>query len=280
VILPATRWVPSTVWRFEFPADVVALFDAGTVSINDLELTANFAAEQMAEALLGHDIAGLNSWFGSDNSSTVSWKTKRATKGKTVSYVAPQILRAEALLQRFTRRGPQDAGHIPGTSNLLGDFPSRSFDKHPANPEGDAAFSHEFSLRHPLPLQLVLWQYVLPTNALSSLICSLLRDRTLMCGSTATDTGGTGPPLPSQLVSILSCPTPNLRPTTWNAPCCSWPLLSPYGRVDSMMVSVFAERRSRGRFASARSSWSRKDLQTLASQIRPTSASPVQSPHI
>jgi hypothetical protein len=166
-----------------------------------------------------------------------------------MSYVAPQILRAEAMLQRFTRRGPQDTGHIPGSSNLLGDFPSRSFDEHPANLEGDASFSRDFSLRHPLPLQLGQWQYVHPTSALTSLICSLLRGRTLMCGSTTIGTGGTGPPLPSLLANILSCQTPNPRPTTWNAPCCSWPLLSPYGKVDSTMVTVFAERKSRGRFA-------------------------------
>jgi hypothetical protein len=38
--------------------------------------------------------------------------------------------------------------------------------------------------------------------------------------------------------------------------CCSWPLLLPCGKVDSTMASWLKERKSRGRFASARSSWS------------------------
>jgi hypothetical protein len=270
VILPATKWVPATVWRFEFPTDIIDRFDTGKLSINDLELAENFASERTAELLLEHDIAGLNSWFGSDNSATVSWKTKKATRAKSLSYVAPQILQAEVLLQRFTRRGPQDIGHIPGSSNLLGDFPSRSFAEHPATTEGDSTFAQIFSHRHPLPLQLGHWQSAHLSNELSSLICSLLRDQPVIFDCTTVDTGGTGPLLPSPLGSILSCQTPKPRPTTWNAPCCSWPLLSPYGKVDSTMASVFAARRLRERFASARSSWSRKDLTTLASQIQPT----------
>jgi hypothetical protein len=43
VILPAMKWVPPTVWRFEFPDDIMALFDAGRLSVNDRELAANFA---------------------------------------------------------------------------------------------------------------------------------------------------------------------------------------------------------------------------------------------
>jgi hypothetical protein len=65
---------------------------------------------------------------------------------------------------------PQDIGHIPGSSNLLGDFPSRSFDEHLGNAEGDASFALKFSLRHPLPLQLGHWEHAQLTNALTSLI--------------------------------------------------------------------------------------------------------------
>jgi hypothetical protein len=112
VILPATKCLPATVWRFEFPTDIVPLFDAGKVSINDLELTGNFVSERTAESLLLDDITGLNSWFGSNNTATVSWKTKKAARAKSKSYLAPQILRAEALLQRHTRRSPQDIGRF------------------------------------------------------------------------------------------------------------------------------------------------------------------------
>jgi hypothetical protein len=78
VILPATRWIQPLVWRTKFPDDVIALFDAGKLSVNDLELAANFTAKRIAEHMLQGQIAGLNSWFGSDNTATVSWKTKKA----------------------------------------------------------------------------------------------------------------------------------------------------------------------------------------------------------
>jgi hypothetical protein len=154
-ILPATKWLTPAVWRVQHPADIIALFDAGKISVNDLELAANFVSERIGERLLPNDISGLNSWYGSDNTATVAWKIKKATSAKAWSYFAPQALRAEALLQRHTRRGPQDIGHIEGSSNRLGDFPSRSYDQGFDNGwEGDARFLTEFSLRHPLPLQL------------------------------------------------------------------------------------------------------------------------------
>jgi hypothetical protein len=274
VILPATKWLPPSVWRCKFPADIVALFDEGKLSVNDLELAANFVAERTAEHMLQGRIAGLNSWFGSDNTTTVSWKTKKATKASTRSHFAPQILRAEALLQRYTRRGPQDIGYIEGVQNLLGDFPSRSFNEgFQEGTGGDAAFLMEFSHRHPLPLQLGRWQLALLPNAIFSATCSMLRGTVIKCDRTRTVTGDTGQGLPCLLASIHSYQTPRDRPTIWNAHSCSWPLLSPCGKVTSTMAGQFAERRSRGRYVSARSSWSHKDFTTPAKQIRPTTAS-------
>jgi hypothetical protein len=278
VILPATKWLPPSVWRCKFPADIVALFDEGKLSVNDLELAANFMAERTAEHMLQGQIAGLNSWFGSDNTTTVSWKTKKATKASTRSHFAPQIMRAEALLQRYTRRGPQDIGYIEGAQNLLGDFPSRSFNEgFPEGTGGDTAFLMEFSHRHPLPLQLGRWQLALLPDAIFSATCSMLRGTVIKLDRTRTVTGDTGQGLPCLLASILSYQTPRDRPTIWNAHSCSWPLLSPCGKVTSTMAGQFAERRSRGRYVSARSSWSHKDFTTLAKQIRPTTASPQPS---
>jgi hypothetical protein len=191
VILPATRWIQPSVWRTTFPDDVIALFDAGKLSVNDLELAANFTAERIAEHMLQGQIAGLNTWFGSDNTTTVSWKTKKATRAKSRSHFAPQVLRAEAMLQHHTRRGPQDSAHIEGATNLLGDFPSRSFDAgwH-ANPGGDTAFMSEFSHRHPLPLQLGHWQFAPLPAAISSVVCSMLRGTIIRCDHTTTGIGG------------------------------------------------------------------------------------------
>jgi hypothetical protein len=54
----------------------------------------------------------------------------------------------QALWQRFTRRGSTDVEHIPGKTNLLGDFPSRSFKEgFPDGVEGDATFLLHSSAR-------------------------------------------------------------------------------------------------------------------------------------
>jgi hypothetical protein len=123
-LLPATKWIAPTVWRLQYPPDIVELFDNRHISINDLELAANFLTERIGEYELAGDMQGLNSWLGSDNTATVLWKTKKSTCAKAESHFAPQALRAEALLQRHTRQGPQDIGHIAGTSNTMGDFPT------------------------------------------------------------------------------------------------------------------------------------------------------------
>jgi hypothetical protein len=83
VILPSTRWIPPTVWRAKFPSEIVAKFDSGSISINDLEMAANFVAERLVEHLLHGEVEGINSWFGCDNTTTVSWKRKKAA-GATV----------------------------------------------------------------------------------------------------------------------------------------------------------------------------------------------------
>jgi hypothetical protein len=158
VLLPSTRWLPPTVWRTEFPANIVAKFDDGSISINDLEMAANFVSERLVEHLLQGEVQGLNTWFGCDNTTTVSWKRKQAARGSARSTFAPQVLRAEAILQRYTRRGPQDIDHIKGVDNLLGDFPSRSYEQgFLASQDGDIAFFRSFTNRHPLPKQLGRW---------------------------------------------------------------------------------------------------------------------------
>jgi hypothetical protein len=142
-------------WRAEFPPDIVAKFDDGSISINDLEMAANFVAERLVEHLLHGDVEGVNSWFGCDNTTTVSWKRKKAARATAHSTFAPQILRAEAILQRYTRRGPQDIDHIPGNDNLLGDFPSQLYEQgFPNGEDGNVAFFLTFTHHHPLPKQL------------------------------------------------------------------------------------------------------------------------------
>jgi hypothetical protein len=271
VLLPCTRWLQPLVWRSLFPPDIQARFDREELSINDLEMAANFVAERLLEhQFMGH-CSGLNSWLGSDNTTTVSWKRKRAPRASARSTFAPQVLRAEAILQRYTRRGPQDIGYIKGTDNLLGDFPSRSYNQgFPATSAGGAAFLMAFSNRHPLPLQLGRWRLVHPPEGITSAIFSMLRRATPSEPLTKTDIGGAGLLLPSALASTLCCTLPKDPPTSWNELSCSWPLLNPSGQVTPTMATHFEERRSRERYANAHSSWSQTDLMTLGASIRAT----------
>jgi hypothetical protein len=271
VLLPCTLWLQPLVWRVPFPQDIQARFDREELSINDLEMAANFMAERLLEHHFHGDCAGLNSWLGSDNTTTVSWKRKRAPRASARSTFAPQVLRAEAILQRYTRRGPQDIGYIKGTDNLLGDFPSRSYNQgFTADSAGGAAFLLEFSHRHPLPPQLGRWRLVHPTEGTICSTFSMLRGVTPNEPLTKTDTGGAGLLLPSALANTLCCTLPKDPPTSWNVLCCSWPLLNPSGLVTPAMANHFGERRSRERFANAHSSWSPTDLMTLGASIQET----------
>jgi hypothetical protein len=271
VLLPCTRWLHPLVWRTPFPTDIQQRFDREELSINDLEMAANFVAERLLEHQLQGACEGLNSWLGSDNTTTVSWKRKRAPRASARSSFAPQVLRAEAILQRYTRRGPQDIGYIKGIDNLLGDFPSRSYNQgFPDNSAGGAAFLLEFSHRHPLPPQLGRWRLVPPTDGIICATFSMLRGENTIKPLTTIDTGGGGLHLPSALASTLCCTRPRDPVTTWNAHSCSWPLLNPCGLVTPTMANHFEERRSRGRYASAHSSWSPMDLMTLEDSIRAT----------
>jgi hypothetical protein len=128
-ILPATRWMTPTVWCVPYPPEIITLVNGGDISVNDLELAANFVAESIGKQLLLHDVQGLNSWFGSDNTATVSWKTKKTARAKARSHFAPQALRAEALMQRHTRRGPKGSSFpqspIVEWLNMIGYEPKR-----------------------------------------------------------------------------------------------------------------------------------------------------------
>jgi hypothetical protein len=222
-------------------------------------------------------VQGLNTWFGVDNTAAVSWKRKRSARAKAKSYFAPQVLRAEALLQRFTRRGPQDIDHIDGATNLLGDFSSLSHEQGFAEGEtGDQVFFEEFTNRHPLPPQLEQWQLVHPPKEIISVVYSMLRNPQLLAGLSTTGTGNTGLSLPSVLANTLYCPTVRVPSTTWNEQCCSWPLLSHIGKVDTTLVFRLRERRSIGRFANAHNSWSPMDLMILEKQLRATTSSTKQ----
>ena len=121
----------------------------GSVSNSDGEAAAVLLQEVSLEHWTGCITFGISTHMGSDNSPTVGWNNLGASRA---SHKAPEtMIWCQALRRRFTRRGPTDVEHIPGKTNLFGDFPSRSFEEgFPDGTEGDAKFLLEFSRRHPL----------------------------------------------------------------------------------------------------------------------------------
>ena len=185
------------------------------------------------------------------------------------SHKTPErFLKLQALRQRFTRRGPTDVEHISGVSNRLGDFPSRSFEEgFPADNDDD--FLREFSHRFPLAPQLGSWRLLKPPDSVISLAMSLLRGHydTQICPATVIGKSGVG--LPVILANTLSSTTSKEPAKVWNEATCSWPLLSPSGKVSSSKINELQARRSRQPFVNAHGSWSLEDLQTLGVQILP-----------
>jgi len=282
VWLPCVTWVNPFVWRFQWPADICAEVRKpnGSINNNDVEAAATFMGNCILEVdVLNGQTAGITTHLGSDNTSTVSWDTRGASRA---THRAPDRLqRWKALMQRWSRRGPADVDHVAGTTNTMADIPSRSFDadgdpcptfRDDQDDEFLAWFSHKFPLTcYP---QNVSWQLRRPSSALTSAVCSLLRGRIDTSIPPETHLGKAGVNLPTSLVNILSSQgsrTPNTPAATWNAQTCSWPLLLPSGEENTGEVMLrLRARQSRRRFAGSQGAWSPTDLETLAAQILPS----------
>jgi hypothetical protein len=265
VLLPCTEWVYPLVWRVKIPPDIEAEVRKrnGSISNSDGEAAAVFVQELSLESWVG-DTRGISTHIGSDNSPTVGWNNRMASRAV---HNAPEVLlRWQALRQRYTRRGPTDVEHIAGVTNRLGDFPSRSFEEgFPA--DDDAAFLLEFSRRYPLPSQLKFWKLAHPPTAVISAAFSVLRNRPNQKICPGTAIGESGVALPLKLANTLSSYKSRDPPTAWNAANCSWPLLGPSGEVSSTKATHLQQRRSRLPYNNAPGSWTIEDLQTLADSI-------------
>jgi hypothetical protein len=277
-VLPCTRWLQPFVWRMPWPQDIAdeVRKKQGSVSNSDVEAAAVYLAECILDDELGGATAGVSSYIGTDNKPTESWFSRKASRA---SHRAPErFLRLQALRQRRTRRGPQDVGYIAGVTNLLGDFPSRSYEKgFPVDSE--PAFLAEFSHRHPLPPQLGSWKLVHPRSDLFSEVCSILRGTPSSPIQPATVTGESGAPSPASSANTLSLSTCNAPPTMWNEATCSWPLLAPCGTVCTATDAKLRDRKSRRRYAGAPCSWSPETWRTLDANLRASTTSTAPSPH-
>ena len=144
--------IQPTVWRVQWPADVVQGYRDGKLTNSDLEMAAVLLQYLVAERL--RPMARCHTHIWSDNSPATSWSTKMADKA--TSPMAGQLLRALAMRQRTTRSALPTVAHYAGSLNLLADTSSRSFDKfHHGNARGtpsqlDTNFLTSFNSVFPL----------------------------------------------------------------------------------------------------------------------------------
>jgi hypothetical protein len=265
VWLPATRWCPALVWRLRWPAWVEAEVRKkhGRITNSDVECAAIFIMECILEHYITANSAGVATWLGSDNSPSVSWNTRMASR--SMSRIPDRMLRLLAMRQRITRRGPMDINHVKGILNGMADFASRAFASDPSYEGFTLSFTHKF----PLPAQLGSWKLVPVPSGIVSATLSILRMEPLRTTAPGPATGAPGLDFPALLANTLPCTPSSARPTTWNEQGCSWPLLSPSGKVCSTTESVLVTRRSRRHSSVALPTWSTTALQTLGDEIRP-----------
>jgi hypothetical protein len=264
VWLPCTRWCKPIVWRLRWPEWVEREVRQkhGAITNSDVECVAVFVMECLLECILT-STAGVAAWIGSDNSPTVSWYSRMASR--SISRVPDRALRLSAMRQRLTRRGPLDIDHVEGLTNLMADFASRSFQSH----RTDAAFLSHFSNTFPLPAQLGSWELVLVPSGIISAALSLLRGNPLSGAVDLTQAiGEPGPDFPGLLANTLVSSVSRDPASTWNELTCSWPLLLPSGKVTLTAADKLVTRRSRRHCSGVPPTWSTTDMRTLAAELR------------
>jgi hypothetical protein len=176
IIIGETKAIPPTVFRVQWPPDVTAdiVSEAnphGRITNSDVEMAGLMllwiAIEGVCPTLADTHVA-----LFSDNSPTVSWVDRLATRS---SAVALQFLRALALRLQQARTSPLTSLHIPGNQNAITDIPSRSFGSEPkwlCNSDDD--LRSLFNRTFPLPLQ-ASWNVYRIAPTLCTRVISILR---------------------------------------------------------------------------------------------------------
>ena len=176
IILGEGAGCPPTVFRLRWPPDVTAAvvsFDnpKGSVTNSDLEMAGLLLLWLCVEGVCG-PIKDRHIAMFSDNSPTVSWVERMATRQSRIS---AQLVRALALRLNITSSCPLTPVHIPGEENTMADIASRSFgsniDWHCPT---DRQFLTFFNNRFPLPSQ-VSWNVFQLNSKIAMRVISALR---------------------------------------------------------------------------------------------------------
>ena len=186
--------LPETVWRLQWPQDISAAVvsesnPAGTLTNSDLEMAAVVlhlnTLETVAPTLRHKHIC-----VHSDNTPSVAWVTKMATK-TAKSHAAHRLIRGMALRQRMLESAPVSIFHVAGVDNALADIASRPI----TQLDDDAAFLTHFDCK--FPLQNRFWQRASPRPAqLYNVILTLRGQRLTLqrwTAQPAPQTGAGGP---------------------------------------------------------------------------------------
>ena len=118
-----TRGIQPTLWQLEWLLEVQKLFDAGTLTINDLEL-AGIVLEWLVLECLVTNLHFIHTAIFCDNTSATSWAYKMKT---STSMAAGQLMRLLDLRMHTNKASMLTPLWIPGSENLMSDHILRAF---------------------------------------------------------------------------------------------------------------------------------------------------------
>ena len=276
-----TDHMPPIVWREVFPPDITSAVvsdanPAGSITNSDLELAAAvFAIGIILEQAPNIRHAPLGTLC--DNTPTVSWVEKMASKAKTPT--AGRLLRGLAVMLHVWHAGRLTTVHVPGSDNIMADIASRPEKAQRlflsptalSNPD----FCLAFDTHYPLPGNQQ-WSMAPIPPWLSSNVFGTLRGSQLALrqwtGPTASNAGKRGQP--TAATSTAPPASHRKRRTSLTA---SSPLLSPCGKASTALAQLSRFSQSKGLSGTSpkESFWT--DIRTLESppRLNNTSTSPL-----
>ena len=170
VVGEAEKCVP-TVFRLEWPDEVKALFRTKKLTNSDLEMAGLLLLFLVTERVGGLRQGSHVALF-SDNTPTVGWAQRLASKRSVVAGVLVQAL---AMRMKAAGVSPITPLHIKGAENYLGDIPSRSFGSEPKwHCRDDSELLTMFNNLFPLPSQNS-WTVFRVTKKVFTRVCSVLQ---------------------------------------------------------------------------------------------------------
>jgi hypothetical protein len=263
-------------WRKVFPSDIAAYIisdtnPVGGITNYDLELAAEamaigvilISAPHIKHALLGTLC---------DNTPTVSWVEKMASRAKTPT--AERLLRGLAFMLRCSHAGRLMTVHVPGMDNVMADIASRPAKAqrlfHSPSPLSDSEFCSAFNTTYPLPDDQ-LWTLAATPPWVRYNVFKTLRGKQLALqqwtGQSGIATGKCGRPT---VPSTTTPPTARKRQSPSQTS--SSRLLSPCGKESTALEQLSRFSQSKGLFGTSPRSSFWMDIPTPGRPCLPSSS--------